>query len=340
MGSYEGHAIPGAFFIIYGLVWLLNTYVLYFGNRSVKSSSGKANGIAVKREYELNKRSWLPLPCLPRFHIEPVVKVLCCIVGLLVELLIGKAPDPDHEGQTKFVFMVVTVQGDHMSMAKLQHATMYAFFMISGLIDLLSLLVRIPKKTGQLFFAIAFFVEGSLFYFHGDQRLLLDVRVHFILIIAIFGGGIAALFRMYSACNLMINSSLSFFLLYQGMWFVQAANIMYGKNAALWKWEDPHHAMLVAVIGTWHVMLVSTFMLITWLIVHFVLKCRRSRKANKKSTTPLIPQKLRVRMNLNSDEEDVESKVGLMEGERKEENEPMDSVEVKEVDDLLGQRDS
>ena len=316
MGSFEGHVIPGIFFVIYGLWWLLNTYVLHFWNRNGSSSSGKVNRAGLRREYEINRRSWLSLPCCPRVHLEPVVKVLLSIIGIIVELLFNVVPDPDHEGQTKIIVKVyLTIHGDDPPVAKLQHATMYAFFMISGIVDLLSLLVRIPKKTGQLFLSIAFLMEGLLFYFHVDERKMLDVRVHYILTLAIFGCAIASLARMYSGTNLFINLSLSFAIIYQGVWFIQAATIMYGRNKASWDWTNHHHSMLVALIGAWHVMMVSVFMLASWSIVHLVLRCRRGRKTSKKgSTVQFLPRKLRVRMNLNSDDEDVEEKVGLIEG--------------------------
>jgi hypothetical protein len=320
MGSFEGHVIPGVFFVIYGSWWMFTSYVLYFWNRSGSSSSGKTNRAAARREYEINKRSWLSLPCFPRLHLEPLVKVVLPIIGIIVELLFDVVPDPEHEGQTKIIVKAYFIlRGDDLPIAKLQHATMYAFFMVSGMVDLLSLVVKFPKKTGQLFLSIAFWMEGLLFYFHVGGREMLDVRVHYILTLAIFMCAISALARLYSGSQFLINVCLAFSILYQGVWFIQAANIMYGRNAASWDWEDHHHSMLVALIATWHFLLIAIFMLSTWTIVHIVLRCRRGRKGDKKkSGVKLLPRRLRMRMKLDSDDDDVEAKVGLMGGDDEE----------------------
>ena len=300
MGTYAGHVIPGSFFIIYGLWWLFVSYSQYFYFRGTRAGRN-----VTKRDNELRRRSWVTLPCLPRFHIEPACKIILPLLGIIIELLVDK------DGEGNIIFSPATL-GD---VERLQHGTMYLAFIISGLVDLLSIVVRIPRVTGMLFLSAAFWLEGLLFYFHVGGREMLDVRIHLILVLGIFGCGVATLARMYSPTNLLINGSFTFAMLFQGTWFIQAAEVLYGNNAAAWNWSDHHHAMVVALFGAWHVLGLGMFMLLLWVVSSLLAKRCRGRKMD----ASFFKMCFKFGFPTKSGDEEVELNARLMEEEGGEE---------------------
>ena len=63
------------------------------------------------------------------------------------------------------VYKIYTEDGDLADLGKLQHITMYSAFLLSGIIDVLSLVIKFPHHTSQIFAALAFWIEGILFLF-------------------------------------------------------------------------------------------------------------------------------------------------------------------------------
>ena len=332
MGSYEGHVLPGVFFVIYGLWWTVGTNLNYFYGRGVSSRHVQQSRNAQKREHELNRRSWLPFPWWPRLALEPFLKLLLPLVGMFCELLIGRVPVNEagassQRNETKFGFSPVNLyetDSDAYPVERLQHGTMYAFFVVSGVIDFASMVVRLPKKTPHIFLSLAFGIEGLLFLFHVGGREMLDVRIHTILVCAIGVCCIAAAARMYSGTNLLINSLLCFGLILQGTWFIQAAEVLYGHNADKWHWTNHHDSMLVALIAAWHVLGIALFLLIVWFLAHLVSSWR-IRMGGGKGRATSLPQRLNMmntfpglqgRSDMRNGDDEVE--VGLLGGEEKE----------------------
>lgn len=340
MGSFVGHVIPGVFFVIYGLWWTVKTNLNYFYRRGASTRQVQHSRNAQKREHELNKRSWLPLPGCPRLALEPFFKVLLPLAGMLGELLVDNVPVNPADASTELnetgtVAMRIGFSPVDLSISdpdtypveRVQHGTMYMFFVVSGIIDLLSLVVRLPKKTGHIFLSLAFGVEGLLFLFHVGGREMLDVRIHTILVCAIGVCCIAAAARMYSASNLFINSLMCYGLILQGTWFMQAAEVLYGRNAEIWHWSNHHDSMVVSLIAAWHVLGIALFLLIVWFIAHLVTSWRARREGGKGRTSAFLSQRLKLNTfnslhrrsdMLNGDDNEVE--LGLLEGEERKES--------------------
>lgn len=339
MGTYWGHVIPGAFFLVYGFWWTFTTNLNYFYDRGTSPRQAQSSRNAQKREHDLNKRSWLPLPWWPRIVIEPAIKVLLPLLGMLLELLIdlvpvngnGMAPNGTvTAGPLRLGISPVDLSvtdSDLYPVERVQHGTMYAFFLVSGIIDLVSLVVRLPKKTGHIFLSLAFGIEGLLFMFHVGGRQMLDIRIHTVLVYAIFLCSLAAAARMYSATNLFINSLVCFGLILQGTWFIQAAEILYGSHASRWHWSNHHDSMLVALIGAWHVLGIALFLLIAWLLARFVHSWRSRRGGGKGGmVSAFLPQRLKessfihgLQGRVNMSNGDAEAEVGLLRGEERKE---------------------
>ena len=340
MGSYEGHVLPGVFFIIYGLWWTVGTNLNYFYGRGVSSRQVQQSRNAQKREHELNKRSWLPFPWWPRVAIEPFFKVFLPLIGMFCELLFSGVPVNEADASlqlnetgtvaTKIGFSPVDLyepDSDAYPVERLQHATMYSFFVVSGFIDFVSMVVRLPKKTGHIFLSLAFGIEGLIFLFHVGGREMLDVRIHTILVCAIAVCCIAAAARIYSVTNLFINSLLCFGLILQGTWFIQAAEVLYGHYADKWHSSNHHDSMLIALIAAWHVLGIALFLLIVWFVARLISSWRTRRGGGKgRAVSTLLPHRLNMMNTLhglqgrstlrNGDDHEVE--VGLLGEEKKE----------------------
>lgn len=254
MGSFAGHAVPGSFFLLYGIWWIFVSYLHYFYTRPISSRASKAK---LKRENEINRRSTLPTPCCPRLPLESLCKILLSFCGILVETLFN--------WKNGVVFDPIRVHS-HEDFSRMQHTTMYSFFLLSGIVDMCIYCVRIPRNSTKLFLALAFFIEGMLFYFHTENRDELNQRAHLILTLSIFGCTICAAARIYISDSLLLNAGLGFFITLQGSWFYQVAFVLYGKYSDEWT-DDEMSPMYMGFAASWHVMVIAVLMMIGWIIM-------------------------------------------------------------------------
>ena len=310
MGSFSGHVLPGSFFILYGVAWIVLAMITHLKSKAGSSQAGKrikrdhsvVNGVSFfdyKRDIGLSRKSWLPLPCSPlsRIPLEPIIKIVLPFIGILVEAFLSVIKD--HQGKphiTGSVYHVYLSDGYLNHLDKLQHITMYGAFVLSGIVDILTILVKFPHQTSALFLALAFLTEGILFYFHTDGRDAINIQIHFILTLVI---GICVLFaflRTMYATNLLINLGLGFSIFLQGTWFIQVAHFLYppgGKGIIINEMKRhhegngddyDHHAavMFIACSLTWHIMFITIGMLIVWVILLFFMRSSAGRRFLKK----------------------------------------------------------
>ena len=78
--------------------------------------------------------------------------------------------------------------------------------------------------------AMAYVIEGLLFAFHlrGD---LLDVEIHTLLVLTIFLTAIVILAEIQHKSNVLLASLRPVLVIMQGVWFVQAAFILFRGEA-------------------------------------------------------------------------------------------------------------
>ncbi len=55
--------------------------------------------------------------------------------------------------------------GEFNGQGRLFHTTMYSFFVLSGIVDLLTLRLKLPKRTSIIMCSLAFFMEGIFLIF-------------------------------------------------------------------------------------------------------------------------------------------------------------------------------
>ena len=230
MGSFIGHFIPGSFFLLFALWWL--TQIV---RRTI-----------ICRDFKVPYYNTQTYPCPVRgrcgtWPIEGCVKILATSIGMTVELL--AASDYGHAGG--FIF-----KGD------LQHVTMYAFFFIAGVVDVIQSCKGdlLPSGVDYLSSALAFVTEGVLFKYHLHGRPPLDVFLHTVLLYVIAACVIITLLENYKRESVVIATCRIYCVFLQGTWFVQVGFILYNPVYGSVHWDpDANESLLLAsMIFAWH----------------------------------------------------------------------------------------
>lgn len=161
MANFKGHALPGSFFLLFGLWW------------SVKYP---LRHVWKKREH--GRRRNLPVYFYRMDLIEGCLKIFfafvgkssyfCLILNVLLDI-IGRV-----FSKTVFVSGIMAEQfvpdgphahlysdGEWVKLMNWQHSTMYLFFGISGIADVLMMTdLPVPAGLDRLCLSLALFVEG------------------------------------------------------------------------------------------------------------------------------------------------------------------------------------
>ena len=311
MGSLAGHAVPGAFFIIYGALWIMNCVWYHLRSKSSQKSSGdsrtkkeksaSSSFFEFKRDYDLSRKSWIPLACT-RLPVEPFLKIVLSALGLIVEVFFDyRTGDDGKRHLVMFMYSIWDSKGEMNDTSKLHHITMYGSFMLSGMMDVVCMCVKLPRQTSMMFLSIAFTVEGLLFYLHTMGRDMLNIEIHSLLVYAIFACVAFSVLRIFSATNIVINLGLGSSILLQGTWFVQAGYILFGgflgdfqidgqsveqvtsqpTEASMVEDKAEHrYIMFVVACFAWHLVLVALFNVVVWVLFSL---CLRSRVLHRRS---------------------------------------------------------
>ena len=138
---------------------------------------------ALHWEDSYKHKSWLPKPCVPQLPHEPICKSFSASLGMFVELFIELK---NHK--TTVYWQLVNIFQQPPAAEKVQHCTTYSFFLLSSIMDLVTMgtSCRFLKKTGQILFACALCMGGTLFLFHIGRWTTVDAR-HFILSLSFYG---------------------------------------------------------------------------------------------------------------------------------------------------------
>ena len=259
-GNVTGHLVPGTMFILTGLWWLYN--VVYDIVNAQSSRLGEAQPYTSRIWYApriISRNRCSQLKAI----LEPLVKICLGLVGSLMELTGAHWTLYDENGDF-----------EHESMNNFSHATMFSFFVLSGVIDIMQhfglISGRHLSKVGHLIMALAFFVEGFLFYFHLDGRSALDSHAHSIVYFLCFSTSVTYVAEsIWVECG-MLGLLRCFLVILQGSWFFQIAFMLYGPR----KWSEKSHAaaMLAPVAFAWHCLVIVVFCLI---MIVLAGRCRR-----------------------------------------------------------------
>lgn len=275
MASWGGHTLPGFFFLIYGIYQAFRVSLSHF---KADSPPAPSNG---RRRCCKRGVNWT--------LVEGTCKIVFTTIGILIELFYPGAPMGRLHYDT----------GKFRNPENWQHATMYFFFLISGIADYLSIFCKniVPKGIERFFVALALYIEGYLFYFHLHGRSHIGTKVHMLIVwtvwpcaLAYFSEFILINHRRIVHILELIHTVL---MLGQGFWFWQVAYILYPPGGVSWDpcmvqsgGEHPHddscndaydsmiNNMFITLFYTWWLATAVGVVTVVYFLVYKVLKVR------------------------------------------------------------------
>ncbi|CAL8071710.1 unnamed protein product [Orchesella dallaii] len=222
MGSFLGHVVPGTFFFLFSLWWLYNVLYRYFYSKRFRPKSYR-------------NTTTFPCPCNQNAAIEAILKIVSACFGILGEFCTGFD------------------NGKWTHWGNAQHITMFFFFGLNGVVDLCTHRKwDMPPKLDYVTAALAYAVEGFLFYYHLHGRSHMDIMVHMFLVYTIGACMISTLAEMMQPTNVLPALCRTFFTFLQGTWFYQVGFILYPPIGEKWDQDDHTQMMIVTLIFTWH----------------------------------------------------------------------------------------
>ncbi|XP_057677265.1 transmembrane protein 45B [Corythoichthys intestinalis] len=235
MASFLGHAIPGSFFLLFGL-WLTIKHTLQH----------------YWRKNQPRGRAILP-PFFKRIeYIEGGLQIFASFVGIMVEQFVVDGPHAHLYDNNAWVKLM-----------NWQHSTMYLFFGISGIALVLSTFSKlVPVGVDRLALSLALFVEGFLFYYHVSTRPLLDAHIHTLLLVAVFSGSACAMMEVFLRDHIILELLKACLFVLQGSWFYQIAFVLFPLRGPKWDLTLHGNVMFVTMCFCWHLamaLLVVTF---------------------------------------------------------------------------------
>lgn len=248
MGSFLGHAAPGAFFIIFSFWWMINLFMRYYKDKSTKKS-------------KFQNTPTFPCPTkfcgLDSFPLEGFFKLLFSVIGCLGEIVWSYRNDPGG-----------------IPIGNKQHISIFAFFGLSGAVDLLMQYKDIlPPDSDYASMALALGIEFVIFNFHITERSKLGVLLHQILTYTIALNCLAVLAEIKYRRSILAGLAKSYFLFLQGTWFWQIGFILYNpKYHSRWDENNDDNLVMAQMVYCWHVAGCFIFMCCVGSIIAFLLR--------------------------------------------------------------------
>ena len=249
MGSFIGHAIPGSFFFLFGAWWIIAVLYRYHKSRSKTSVQLFRSSPAF---------SAVQCAC-GRIHIESILGITATLIGIFVEIVAA-----------------CILRGQPIGIGNIQHATMYFFFGLASVSNLLGPLFRRhfgeTDKMQYILLASAMLAEGILFKFHLYGRSALDITVHTLLLYAVWLSAAVTFGEMVYRDNVLLALGRGFFTVLQGTWFWQTGFVLYNPLPGRpWDPDNHHQLMLLACFFTWHVgVILCSVVAISFVVAKFV----------------------------------------------------------------------
>ncbi|XP_037524635.1 transmembrane protein 45B [Rhipicephalus sanguineus] len=226
MANFQGHTLAGTFFFLFGTWWTFAMWLNYVRKRENK-------------QRYLSRCSYA-VPGLPRkMSIEGIVKIIGTSVCITID--------------TRYLFRF-----DHsLNAESVQHHSMYAFFMLNGLIDVMyNAGFPFPRNTDYVVMLLACASDGLLFYSHLGGKPQLEVMVHALLVCSMVAIVACIVAEMCQPRNVLLSLGRAYFCLLYGTWLWQIGFILYNPLPGSKPWDVNSHmdSMLAASVFVWHMM--------------------------------------------------------------------------------------
>ncbi|XP_077992801.1 transmembrane protein 45B-like [Glandiceps talaboti] len=252
MGTFIGHISPGLAFLSFGFLWAFKYSYLYQKDKYIKRKSSEPPG-----------------RCMRILTVIPWEAIMKLVYGTLAALAEFFFP----LGVNK---LEMFKNGELQHPNEWQHFTMYSYFAISGIVDIISqkVLKRRAPSLEKLFLALAFGVESLLLYNHRHGKDMMENNIHILVFIAAFGSTITTALEIWNPKAYILPFMTAGFALLQGSWFFHAAFIIYRQE---WDPSDHSGVMFVTMAYCWHMAMDMLIMAIVYGLM-YVFFGRRWRK--------------------------------------------------------------
>lgn len=150
MATWDGHLLGGLFLVPLGL-WWVSLISVWYHLKSEKMPKKTRPGVRQADTIPISdtprcSKSWIPQPFCVSIPIEPIIaKLVAGSIGVFSETFLNVHTEEPEKGLPRRVtlgaFRIFNDSGDFYEVDKFQHVTMYSGFALSGVIDLLILLI-------------------------------------------------------------------------------------------------------------------------------------------------------------------------------------------------------
>ncbi|XP_019641381.1 PREDICTED: transmembrane protein 45B-like [Branchiostoma belcheri] len=274
MGNFPGHAIPGSFFLFFGLWWTIR-YSVMWARRMGGRNTGSAAEVCCNNG---------PGRFLKRVPVEGLCKTMFGIAGIVEEQLVAHWTLIDPRTQQ---FHELDIW---------QHNTMYLFFALNGIFDILiAMRAPVPSGIDYVSLSLAYSVEGLLFFYHLHGRIGLDVRLHRLLVLA--AGLCAAVsgLEAWKPGTLLLPMVRTACTLLQGTWFWQVGWILYPPFPGHeWDLESHENMMFVSMAFCWHILGILLFMSVVYTVVYHIYQAKEKQRGTELELGPLSSHMLQA----------------------------------------------
>ncbi|PRW44954.1 Transmembrane 45B isoform B [Chlorella sorokiniana] len=227
-----GHFYPGLIFCLWGSWWAYNTAAYYLWASPRRPFKGRA---------------WFPLAGRWARLAEPILKLLVPAVAISFELFL------DHNMEWQFLYCPKGTKYEgrfamtHMN--NWQHTASYPGVVLSGLVDLLALVVPLPSGTGQAVLGVGWSCMAFIMVLH-EKHEPQDKMVHWLLFVNM---ALVAIMLFVDLAvrqrNVLVGMGKSLAVIFQGAWLIQIAAVEF-EHHPQWSTEYPGGAMMAPVAFT------------------------------------------------------------------------------------------
>ncbi|CAH8528351.1 Transmembrane protein 45B [Schistosoma haematobium] len=307
MGTFGGHALPGSFFILYGLWSIWHILEKFYRRKSyeLNKSNEPTSEYTCRISYPIERKQQTENDikkcfscCKKSFPLDSLAKLVLCIIGIIGEVITGFSND--------WIFV-------HIGNA--QHSTMFSLFGLSGAIELCIFygIFKIPLQSEYLFHGIALWGELFLFLFHLHHRNPLDVYLHLLLTGMIILGILVSVVELLNPHEPIYGLIRSWTYLMQGTWFWQVGAILYPKTSWMPEWDQQAKQSIPAAANLFAYHMLGNSVAIILIAIPVMIRTKASLMSDETMRTRLSrreyrqqPQEHQQNFTIDNNSEEIE----------------------------------
>ncbi|XP_016076030.1 PREDICTED: transmembrane epididymal protein 1A-like [Miniopterus natalensis] len=248
MGTLEGHLLPGVYFLSFALYYSVQVFFAVLrGQRFLKPP--------LPPREKRGHRWWQLVPK------EGVVKIVICLIAMLAEFFY-----PPGVNRLKIVNWE-DPRRPFMFSNSWQHITMYGFFLISGVADIVSqsCLARQNMKLERAAEALAFCMLGLLMVAHIENKSALEIRGHVLFMVPTFLVSLALAIEVWVPDQPAVWVFKVWMGLVLSTWLLHLSQVMYiHLSGQPWRSENHEDLAFLTIFFCWHLGLGAVVLLVIY----------------------------------------------------------------------------